>query len=135
MNTDDFSSWDTSDQWLDWLGDEPQQSVRDALEMFLGKRIPDCSLLRVKLTAAPKQMMGARGTAESEQVTVSRIGLMFEFEATIASAPDRTEDIEGTFTWVATNLDGDRVDFGFLDLGEESESAGDQFPLRMYAEA
>lgn len=133
---DDFSAWDTTDQWLDWIPQDPYLSVRKVLEMVLDGRRPGCRLKRIKVTAAPKFLTGMRGAADSDEAVISRAGLLLPFEGTIENSDNTAEEVVGAFTWVATQLhgEGERADFGFVDLGDEAESAEEQFPARMYTE-
>jgi len=116
---DDFVKLTESDHWLDWLGEEPAVAVRRSIQDIVAEQVPGAELEWLKIVDAPRYLtMGRRHQGGEERVIVTRAAIALAFAVSVASPGRRREILDGTFTWIAINLDepGTRKDRVWFDL-------------------
>ena len=129
---DDFTHLTSPDHWLGWLGDDPAQMVRDAIERGLQKQVPTARLEWVHLIGDAKFLTGGKKIPdEPTKMIATRAGLAVEFELEVSS-DEGTEQLSGVFSWAARGLDGERHDRTYCDLDVDMEWAAEILRSRIY---
>jgi hypothetical protein len=130
--TDDFTALTEADHWLDWLGDNPAQAVRDEIARMLRQQVPTAALEWVRLLDKPYFLTGGRKQFnDPNKLIVKRAALAVPFELQVRSEGG-VEQLRGVFSWVATGLNAERNDCAYLDLGVEMEWASMMLKARIY---
>ena len=129
---DDFTPLTSPDHWLGWLGENPAQMVRDAIEESLQQQVPTARLEWVRLLGEAEFLTGGKKMPdEPTKIIATRAALAVEFVLKVSSDVG-TEQLRGVFSWVARGLDGERHDRTHLDLDVAMEWAADMLKARIY---
>ena len=132
---DDLRALTEPDHWMGWLGDDPGQAVRDAVEQTLRAQVPAATLVWLRLHDEPHFLTGGRRSEQDEnKITVVRAALAVGFDLEVDDGEGRVEHLRGAFSWVAAGLDtaDGRVDRTFFDLDMSLEDAGTALQSRIY---
>jgi hypothetical protein len=130
--TDDLTPLTASGHWLDWLGDNPAQALRDEIEGVLRRQVPTAALKWIRLLDKPYFLTGGRKLPDDPgRIVVTRAALVVPFELQVRSAGG-VDTLRGAFSWVAAGLDGERNDRVYLDLDAELDWAAEQLAIRIY---
>ncbi len=130
--TDDFSVLLEADHYLDWLGANPAQALRDEIERILRQQVPSAALKWIHLTGEPEFLTGGRALFNDPgKMILTRAALAVSFQMKVDS--DGGEEIlKGVFSWAATGLDAGRDDRVYLDLDTEMAQAAPMLKMRIY---
>ena len=130
--TDDFSPLTQPDHWLGWLGDNPSQMVRDAIEESLQQQVLTAHLEWVRLLGEAEFLTGGKKIPnEPTKMMATRAALGVEFELEVSS-DHGIHQLRGVFSWVTIGLDEKRHDRTFLALDVDMEWAAEMLRSRIY---
>jgi hypothetical protein len=130
--TDELTPLTASNHWLGWLGDDPAKALRESLEHCLQCQVPTARLEWLRLLKEPHFLTGGRKSEDDPgQLVVTRAALAVAFELEVKSEQG-TEQLSGVFSWVASDMDGERRDRVYLDLGMDLGTASNELQARIY---
>lgn len=132
MKKDDFSILSETDHYLEWLGENPGQSIRFEIEQNLRRQVPTAKIKWLQLLGKPEFLTGGRPVFnDPDKIIMTRAALAVSFQMQVDS--DVGEEIlNGVFSWAATELDKNRNDRVFLDLNMEMAEAAMLLKMRIY---
>jgi hypothetical protein len=133
--TDDFAVLLETDHYLEWLGTNPAQIIRDEIERILRQQVRTATLKWIHLLDKPEFLTGGRKLFnDPSKMIMTRAALAVSFQMQVDS--DSGEEVlKGVFSWVATGLDAERNDRVYLDLNMEMAQAAAMLKMRIYESA
>ncbi|MER8120245.1 hypothetical protein [Streptomyces sp. NPDC094031] len=132
---DDFARLTESRHWLDWLGEQPADAVRESIAGILDEQVPGAVREWVKILDAPRYLTGGhRRPGDADRMLVTRAAIALSFALSVTSPGGRREILLGVFSWVAVGLDrpGERKDRVWFDLGAGLDRAEADLRERIY---
>jgi hypothetical protein len=131
--TADLAALTSTNEWMGWFTADPRKDVRESVESMLRKQIPTARLDWIHLEGVPYFLHNAAADpADPMTKIVRRAGFTVSFVLEEESAgADEPERMSGTFSWVATGLDGKRREQTFIDLNEDPAWAKKQLVQRI----
>lgn len=103
---DDFSKLEPTKHMLMWLSAEPYVAIRREVERILKQQVADSRLETFCVASEPQWITGARpGGGDPNKAILVRTGVAFEFRLNVREPSGRAHELQGTYTWVGTNLD------------------------------
>jgi hypothetical protein len=131
--TADLAALTSTNEWMGWFSADPRKDVRESVESMLRKQSPTARLDWIHLEGVPYFLHNAAADpADPTTKIVRRAGFAVSFVLEVDSAgTGEPERLSGTFSWVATGLDGKRKEQTFIDLNEDPAWAKKQLVRRI----
>lgn len=133
--TDDLTAISEADHWLGWLGDDPGQAIRDAIERGLRQQVAEAELVWLRFGPDPHFLTGGRRDPDNDgKVIVTRSGLAVAFELEVDDGAGSRHQLRGCFSWVVGGLDEgeERDDRVFFELDTDLSVAREALEQRLY---
>lgn len=103
---DDFTKLVGTDQFLDWLGDDPAATVRQSVAEIIDEQVPGATVRWMKITDQPRFLTaGRRAPDDPGSLIVTRAALAASFAMGVDSPPGRYEILWGVYSIAVTGLD------------------------------
>ncbi|GAA3544676.1 hypothetical protein [Kribbella ginsengisoli] len=131
---DDFSALTEPDHWLEWLGDDPGQVVRDSIEMSLAAQVAGAEVQWLRFTGEPSFVTGGKPVEDDPgKVRVVRTGLAVQFVLSVQQPSGEREVLTGVYTLAVAGMDEPEArERSWLDLGAGIEQVGPLLETRLY---
>ncbi len=114
---------------LDWFSEEPFDEITSTLEKMFRQQSPNTKMLSFEITSQPDWLTGGRKSEKDGQVILVRSGLAVACNFTLQNDTD-SYDLNGIFTWVATQLDREPITNMWMDLDGTMEEFGKEGMLK-----
>lgn len=120
---DDFSPLLEAEGFWDWLGDDPGAGLKASALDVLQQQVPGSRIAWMKVLEPPESLLA--GVQDGDSMTVTRAGVAMSFALAAVTPSDEQHVLTGAMTLVARDLDGDRIDRTWLDIGGDLSTAKD----------
>lgn len=131
---DDFSALMEPGHWLDWLGEDPGQVVRDSIELSLAGQVAGAKVQWLRFTGEPAFVTGGKPLPDDpSRAQVLRTGLAVQFILAVVQPSGERDVLTGVYTLAIADMDEPEArDRSWLDLGATMEQIGPLLETRLY---
>ncbi|MFI5708053.1 hypothetical protein [Kribbella sp. NPDC051620] len=131
---DDFSALTEPDHWLDWLGEDPGQVVRDSIELSLADQVAGAKVQWLRFRGEPAFVTGGKPLPHDPgKAQVVRTGLAVEFILAVVRPSNERDVLTGVYTLAIAGMDEPEArERSWLDLGATMDQIGPLLETRLY---
>jgi hypothetical protein len=131
---DDFSALTEPGHWLDWLGEDPGQVVRDSIELSLAEQVTGAKVQWLRFTDEPAFLTGGKPLPDDPaRAQVVRTGLAVQFVLAVLQPSGEREVLTGVYSLAVVGMDQPEArERSWLDLGATMEQIGPLLETRLY---
>jgi hypothetical protein len=131
---DDFSALTKPDHWLDWLGEDPGQVVRDSIELSLAEQVTGAKVQWLRFTYEPAFATGGKPLPDDPaRAQVVRTGLAVQFILAVLQPSGERDVLTGVYSLAVAGMDEPEArERSWLDLGATMEQIGPLLETRLY---